>query len=138
MGRLLLAIFVGVVVNGLLVFGVELLNTLVHPLPAGLNPQNVQQVRTYIESGAVPITSLLMVLLAYAAGAFGGGFVASKLAPRRGLMPALVIGQISLVFVIVNLIQFPHQIWFMLVSVLIPIPAAWAGGKAAHARGGMK
>ncbi len=138
MGRLLFALLVGIIVNGALVFGVESLSTLLHPLPAGLDPRNVAQMRDYIESGGVPITGLLMVVFAYAVGAFGGAFVASKLAPNRGLMPALVIGQISLVFVIINLITFPHPIWMMLASVLVPLPSAWYGGKVARARGGMK
>ncbi len=138
MGRLLFALLVGVIVNGLLVFGVESLSTLLHPLPAGLDPKNVNQLRAYLDSGGVPITAMVMVVLAYAIGAFGGAFAATKLAPRRGLMPALVIGQISLVFVIVNLITLPHPIWMMIASVLVPMPAAWGGGKAAHARGGMK
>ncbi len=111
MGRLLLAIFVGVVVNALLVFGVQSLGTPVHPL---------------------------LVLAAYAVGAFGGGFVATKLAPRRGLMPALVVGQIALVLVLWNVLTSAQSVLVILASLLIPVLLAWAGGKAAHARGGMK
>lgn len=138
MGRLLLALLVGVIVNGVLVAGVQLLSGVIHPLPPGVNASDMNQMRDYIASGAVPITAMLMVLLSYAVGAFGGGFVATKLAPNRGLMPALVIGQISLVFIIINLVQIPHPIWMMLASVLVPLPSAWYGGKVAHARGGMK
>lgn len=138
MGRLLFALLVGVIVNGLLVFGVESLGTLLFPLPAGLDATNVNQLRDYLASGGVPVTALVMVVLAYLLGAFGGAFAATKLAPRRGLMPALVIGQISLVFVIINLLTLPHPMWMMIASVLVPLPAAWAGGRAAGARGGMK
>ncbi len=111
MGQLLLAIFAGVVVNALLVFGVQSFGTQVHPV---------------------------LVLVAYAVGAFGGGFVATKLAPRRGLMPALVIGQIALVFVLWNVLTSAQAVLIILASLLIPIPLAWFGGKAAHARGGLK
>ncbi len=138
MGRLLFALLIGVIVNGLLVFGVESASTLLHPLPEGLDPKNVNQLRAYLASGGVPVTAMVMVVLAYLVGAFGGAFAATKLAPNRGLMPALVIGQISLVFVIINLITLPHPVWMMIASVLVPIPGAWAGGRAAHARGGLK
>lgn len=111
MGQLLLAILVGVVVNAALVFGVQSLGTPVNPL---------------------------LVLAAYAAGAFGGGFVATKLAPRRGLMPALVVGQIALVTVLWNVMTSAYSVLIILVSLLIPVLLAWFGGKAAHARGGLK
>jgi hypothetical protein len=138
MGRLLFALLVGVIVNGLIVFGVESASALLHPMPAGFDASNVAQMRAYLASGGVPVTAMVMVVLAYLLGAFGGAFAATKLAPRRGLMPALVIGQISLVFVIINLITLPHPVWMMIASVLVPMPAAWAGGRAAHARGGLK
>lgn len=111
MGQLLLAIFAGVVVNSALVFGVQSVNTPVNPL---------------------------LLLAAYAVGAFGGGFVATKLAPRRGLMPALVVGQIALVVVLFNVLSSAQSVLIILASLLIPIILAWFGGKAAHARGGMK
>ena len=138
MGRLLLALLVGVIVNGVLVAGVQMLSGVVHPMPPGLDASDMNQMRDYIASGTVPITAMVMVLVSYVAGAFGGGFVATKLAPNRGLMPALVIGQISLVFIIINLVQIPHPIWMMVASVVVPLPSAWYGGKTAHARGGMK
>jgi len=138
MGRLLFALLVGVIVNGLIVFGVESVSTLLHPLPQGFDASNVGQMRAYLASGGAPVTAMVMVVVGYLLGAFGGAFAASKLAPNRGLMPALVIGQISLVFIIINLITLPHPMWMMIASVLVPIPGAWAGGRAAHARGGMK
>jgi MFS family permease len=138
MGRLLFALFVGLLVQGVLVFAIESMGALLHPLPAGLDVSNAEQLRAYMESGEAPFTALLMVVFAYAVGAFGGGFVATKLAPRRGLMPALVIGQIALVLVVINLFAYPHPVWMMIASVVVPLPSAWLGGRAAHARGGLK
>ncbi len=111
MGQLLLAIFVGVVVNAALVFGVQSLITPMNPV---------------------------LLLVAYAVGAFAGGFAATKMAPRRGLMPALVVGQIALVLVLWNVVSSAQPVLIILAGLLIPIVAAWFGGKSAHARGGMK
>ena len=138
MGRLLFAILVGVLVQGLIVAGVELTSSLLFPLPAGLDPANNAQLAAYLRSGAVPVAAMLMVLAAYAAGAFGGAFVATKIAAQRRLTPALVIGQLSLVFVIWNLVVLPHPIWMAIVSVIIPVPLAWLGGRAAGARSGRR
>ncbi len=136
MRRLLLAILAGVVTNGLLVWAVELLSTVVFPLPAGVDPRNSAQLADYLRSGAVPVGAMVVVIVAYAVGAFGGGYVATRVAHNRGLMPALVIGQLSLVFVIVNLVMLPHPLWMAVASVLVPVPLAWLGGRAAGARGG--
>lgn len=138
MGRLLYALFVGMVVCVVIVFGIESIGTLLNPLPDGIDARDVNQVRDYMASGGASFTAMFMVLLAYIAGCFGGAYVATKLAPRRGLMPALVIGQIALVLVIVNLITIPHPIWMVVATLLVPLPSAWAGGRAARARGGMK
>ena len=134
MGRLLLAVAAGLVALFVLVAAVELSSSLLFPLPAGLDPTNTAQVADYLRSGSVPVLALGMVVLAYAIGAFGGAFVATRLAHQRGLAPALIIGQLCLVFVIVNLVQLPHPLWMAVLSVLVPMPAAWWGGRAAGAR----
>jgi hypothetical protein len=138
MGRLLFALLIGLIVHTALVAGVQLVGSLINPLPPGVDASSMVQMRDYLAAGGIPLVAMLMVLLSYAAGNFGGAFVASKLAPNRGLMPALVIGQISLVLVIINLVMMPHPIWMSVASVCIPLPLAWLGGRAAHARGGLK
>lgn len=134
MGRLLLGIVAGVLVQGLLVAGVEFASSLLFPLPDGLDPTNMSQLADYLRSGSVPVVSQLFVVVAYIVGAFGGAFVATRIAHHRGFIPALVIGQLSLVFVIWNVVVLPHALWMAVLSVLVPMPSAWAGGKAAGAK----
>ena len=134
MGRLVLGVLAGLLALFVLVAGVELLSTLLFPLPPGLDPTNTAQLADYLRSGSVPALALVLVVLAYTVGAFGGAFVATRIAHQRGLTPALIIGQLCLVFVIWNLVQLPHPLWMAVLSLLVPMPAAWAGGRGAGAK----
>lgn len=134
MGRLIFGIVAGLIVQGVLVAAVEFGSSLLFPLPDGLDPNNMAQLADYLRNGGVPIAAQLFVIVAYIVGAFGGAFVATRIAHHRGFVPALVVGQLSLVFVIWNLVVLPHALWMAVLSVLVPMPSAWAGGKAAGAK----
>jgi hypothetical protein len=72
---------------------------------------------------------MLLVLLAYATGAFGAGYVAAKTAKDQQMLMALIAGFILLIFGVVNLMEIPHPLWFAIASLILYLPIAWLGSK---------
>lgn len=134
MRQLLLALAAGVVTNGVVVWVVQALRSLLFPLPAGMDARNLTQVQNFYASSAAPMGVNLLVVASFLLAAIAGGFVANRLAPKRGLMPALVVGQLALIIVVVNLIGAPHPTWVWLAALLVPVPFAWVGGRLGGGR----
>jgi hypothetical protein len=74
---------------------------------------------------------LLAAMLAYTA-LFGaaGAWVTAWLAPRRPMMHAVILGVIALLLALTATTVFwaTAPAWYHVLSVLLVLPAAWAGG----------
>jgi hypothetical protein len=71
---------------------------------------------------------LMFVLMAYALGAFFGGFISSII--ENGILSSVITGMLLLAGGIINLTMVQHPMWFTITSLLIYIPLAIAGGKS--------
>ncbi len=78
---------------------------------------------------AMPTSAFLMILLAYAAGTFVGGSVASRVARSRAWRYAGSIGALILLFALLNIMMVPHPLWFT-VAVIVVMPLAVALARA--------
>ena len=131
MWRFVAGVVVGAVVAMVVVMLVESIGHVLFPPPAGIqamDPADLAGVMAQIPAGA-----LLMVLLAWAAGALAGGFVAAKIAAWRRPLAALLVGGLLLAGGVWTMVYIPHPVWMMVLGVLLPLPAAWAGAWAAGA-----
>jgi surface polysaccharide O-acyltransferase-like enzyme len=82
--------------------------------------------------GALVSNAVLGVSLFYVAlFAVTGCYLAARLAPQRPMDHALVLGVLGLAFTIVNALSMwsAAPAWYHVVSVLVVMPYAWAGGR---------
>jgi hypothetical protein len=125
MVRSIVGVVVGFLVANVVTWAVELLSLLVYPLPAGLDMNDTEAVRTYI--GTMPSGAFPFVLLAWFAGAFCGAWLAARIARRAPLAHALAIGVIQLAAGLYNLLTLPHPTWFWVAGLLaFPVAAVAA------------
>jgi hypothetical protein len=122
--RKILGVVAGVVAGGLVVFAVEAVGHAVFPPPPGLDTSDPETMKTMMQS--LPVGALLCVVVAWVLGAFAGGAVAALVG--RSLGPALVTGALQLLFGIVTMVMIPHPLWMIALGIVLPLPAAWAGG----------
>jgi hypothetical protein len=127
MGRRILAIVVGVIVGGIVVFAVESISHLIYPPPTGVDMNDKEAMKAYV--AMLPIGALLFVLLAYVLGSLAGGWAAAKFARDSNLRLSMTVGAVLLLFGIMNLVMIPHPLWFAVLSILVFLPAAYLGGK---------
>jgi hypothetical protein len=121
--RNLAAVCLGLVVAFLLVVGVELFSSIVHPLPPGFGgtqDEMCQHVANY------PQWVLAVVVPLWAFTAFLGTWTARKIG---GLYAALAVGLLLFAGLVLNISMLPYPIWFKIANLLaIPI-AIFAGSR---------
>jgi hypothetical protein len=83
-------------------------------------------------AGRVDEVPVLLLIMGYV-GLFAvtGCYLAARLAPGRPMLHALVLGALGLVFNVAGTVAMWHTApaWFHVVSLLLVMPYAWAGGR---------
>jgi uncharacterized membrane protein required for colicin V production len=121
-----LGVIFGLLLGGQINMALIMASSKVIPLPAGINPQNIQSLKAGIHL-MQPI-HFLMPFLAHALGTLVGAFIAAKLAKSAHKKMALIVGAISLLGGIAAVFMIPAPVWFSAVDLLLAyIPMAYLG-----------
>lgn len=130
--RNVLATVAGLVVGMCLNMALAMLNSYVlFPMPAGVTFEDAPGFAAYVAS--LPPVAFLVVIAAHVGQAALGAWVAARLAARRPLIPALVIGALTAVACVMNLLQLPGPAW-MWIEVPLCLAAPYALGRAEERR----
>ena len=113
--RKVIAAVVGILAAFALVMAIEGLGYELYPLPDGLDTQNLDQMRKYVES--LPPQALLIVLSAWIVATVGGGLLACIIAKVKPLLFASLIGLFILGGSIYTMLEIPHPTWFMAAAI---------------------
>jgi len=127
MGRKILGGIVGIIVAVAFVAAVEALAHALYAPPGVQAPEGKEAMKAFVD--ALPIGAFLMVLLAHLLGSLAGSLAATLTSGRSSILPGMVVGGLLLVSGIVNLTMVPHPVWFMVVDVLLFLPAAYLGAR---------
>ena len=123
MGRTLLAVLAGAVVMWLTVFALEFAGHALFPPPPGLNPQDQADLAAII--ARAPAGAMAMLVLAWVAGAFTGGYTAARISHRHRRGAAVAVAVLVMLGVCGMVVLVPeHPLWVSALGLLLPIPAA--------------
>ena len=115
--RKIAAVVVGILLTSLVVGLVQQLGHYLYPLPAGTDPNDPEAIKKYVENA--PFLAVFFVIISYAAGAFTGGFVATKIANDGKKIYALIIGVLFLFTSIYMMVTIPSPIWFWILGIAV-------------------
>ncbi|KUJ53450.1 hypothetical protein [Chryseobacterium sp. JAH] len=115
--RIILGVIAGIIAGSICVWGVETLNHILHPYPAGMKANDMEAFKSYIEN--LPFLGKFMVIMGYALGALFSGFISTKIAKNGKPTAAIICGLIFLSFTIYNMIVLPTPIWFWVLGILV-------------------
>jgi hypothetical protein len=133
--RSIAAIILGGVAASFLIMVLQIANTfLLFRFPEGVNPWDTESVTTYLKEHGIPTEALLGVLVSYVVASFVGGLVAGLIAGRAPFAHAAAIGMLLTVAGVMNLMAFPHPVWFWIASLAVYVPLALCGGALAARR----
>jgi hypothetical protein len=129
MGRSILAVFLGWATALFIIVVVEAAGHRLFPLPAGADIWNEAALRS--AGPEIPATALILVVLGWAVGALGGGFLAGRLVQRAQVGHALLVALVVLGVAIWTMVTIPHPAWMWAASVLLVPAGGWLGGRLA-------
>lgn len=115
--RIILGVIAGIIAGSVCVWGVETVNHILHPYPAGMKANDMEAFKSYIEN--LPFLGKFMVIVGYALGALVSGFISTKIAKNGKPTAAIICGLIFLSFTIYNMIVLPTPIWFWVLGILV-------------------
>lgn len=127
----MLAIVVGMLVGMTVNMAIiELNSRYLFPLPDGVDPTNIEQLRSYIPD--MPVGSALMVMVAHLSQALFGGAVAARLAASKPIMMAMWVGLFSMIGGISAFYMIGGPTWMLIELPLYLVVAFGAGYFAAR------
>lgn len=127
----LAGLIVGMVFN-LVVVGVDFI---LYPMPEGVDFQDTEGVAAYIKS--LPLLALLIVLVAHLGQAFFGGWVAAILSRNNPMMVAMIVGGLSLIAGLINMLELSLPAW-MWIEMPLYLVVAWIAAKLELKRRGSR
>ena len=122
MCAVLVGLLAGMAFNMVLV----ILNTLLYPIPEGVDFSNADAMAKYFSS--LPLVAFLIVMIAHIGQAFVGGYVAASISKSSPMLVAMIVGSISLLAGVYNMMSLPLPVW-MWVEVPLYLIAAYAAAK---------
>lgn len=117
MVRQILSVLVGLLTVSVVVGLVQALGHYAIPMPEGVDANDPEVVKDYIDENPL---AMVFVLLSYAAGAFLGGFVATLIAKDNSRSPVFIIGALFVLVTIYMMFIIPSPFWFWILGI-----AAW-------------
>lgn len=131
----IVAVVAGVVVAGLVIFGVEWMGHRLFPLPSDIDATDMESIKANAER--IPAGAQMAVCLAWALGTLAGSFAATKIVKPNEVgnwspfRPALIVGLIMMAAAIVNLVSIPSPVWMWIAGLVVFLPAAMIGWRLA-------
>jgi hypothetical protein len=101
-------------------------------LPTGLDPANpATKVALEAAIAKAPLNAMLAMVAGYFLAAFGGGFIARKIASAKTIRPSLMVGLLVLAATLLNFAMLKHPTMMVVLGALAPMPGAWMGARVA-------
>ena len=124
--KLLLAVIAGLIVGSVVNMGIILLSGHLIPPPAGADTTTAEGLKASIH--LFEPRHFVFPFLAHAIGTLAGAWLATKLAPSFGWIPAMTVGALFFLGGVISARMIPAPVWFVAVDlVLAYFPAAWLG-----------
>jgi hypothetical protein len=127
--RSVLGIVLGLIIGGIVITGVQMVNILIHPVPAGLDPANPDDLKLVLTH--LPVTALIGLLLSYLFGVFFAAFAAAKVAGRSEVLHGFIISLIFAFAGIRNFNAISAPTWVVIAAFVIFFGAGFMGSSFA-------
>ena len=130
-------VLIGVIGGMVFMMGLHHASSLVYPIPEGLDMMSsdpAQQERLAAWIGTLPAGAFVLALTAHGLGCMGGAALATLIAGRRSLVPALVVGAVFTVAGVMNIQAMPHPAWFPFVDLPVYLALAYLAGRLLRRR----
>lgn len=128
------AVLVGLVAAMFLIAGVEVVSSIFHPFPSGVDPTDYEVCTAHV--ARYPAWVLLLVVLGWGLTTFLSAWLATRLGSGRHRAHGIVVGSILLALAVTNMSMLPYPIWFWACNLVIfPLGFYWGAKMGGHRPG---
>lgn len=125
--RNVLAVLAGLATGMVTNMALVMLNAhVLFPMPAGIDMNDPVQMNAYI--APLPATAFILVVAAHLGQSFVGGWTAARLGASKPMLLAMIIGVLSLVGGVMNMMQLDLPNW-MYAELPLYLVVAWLAGR---------
>jgi MFS family permease len=124
-GKNILGIILGLAVAMTSFMLFETIAHFAYPLPSHVNTNDAESMKNYMPT--IPTGALSLVLTGWIVGSVLAGYFAKMVSKNPSNRNAIILGLILESATIFNFILLPHPTWFIILSLLILIPAVFVG-----------
>ena len=129
--RTLLGVLAGALAMLVAIIAIEFAGQLLFPPPPGLDPRDPAQLEQVM--ALLPFGAKALVVLAWAVGAFVGGWIAARIARAHPRIAAGVVGALVVIGVAMMVLEMPaHPLWMSACGLLLPLPLALLAARLAR------
>lgn len=114
--RSVFAVFAALALALLLVIGVELLSSVFHPLPEGLDPHDPAVICEHV--ARYPPAVLFGAGLLWGLAVFLSAWLATRLGAARHPAHGVLVGSVLLAAAVANMLMLPYPAWFWVLNLI--------------------
>lgn len=114
--RGLAAVVMGLVMTFVVTFGIEWINTLIHPFPPGPDYRDPAVMKAAI--AALPASALVVKLVGWLVSGIASTWLATRIA-RGDHRPGWILGVLLVAAAVGNMMAIPHPVWFWGTALLL-------------------
>ncbi len=122
---LILPVVIGSVTGIIAISSGEIYLHHLFPYTPGTNENEAHSLALAIKQ--MPAKAFQLLLVNYMLGSFLAGFIATLLARRINVIPAIVVGVVLTLSAIFNIITLPHPLWFSVANLMVYLPFSYFG-----------
>lgn len=123
--RNFLAVLAGLAAAIVIFLLAESLNGVMHPMPANVNPKDPTALKAFYLNR--PLSLWLLVLAGWFSGSFLCGLLIRLISRHARRTLPLIAGGILTLSAIANFLSLPHPAWFIILGLLVFLPATLLG-----------
>ncbi|MDG2424540.1 MAG: hypothetical protein P8M22_11230 [Phycisphaerales bacterium] len=128
--RSIIAVVIGLIAGMIFNMALVVLNIALYPMPEG-GWDDPDMVAIYFFK--LPFMAFFIVLVAHVGQAFVGGLIAALVSSKAPVLCAMIVGSISLILGILNMMSLPLPAW-MWIEMPLYLIAAYAAARLATNR----
>ena len=123
--RSVIAVVLALILALALIIGIELVSSMLHPLPPGLDPGDPEVLKGHVVR--YPPWVLLLAGLGWGLTTLLSAWLATRLGAQRHAAHGILVGSILLVAAIANMLMLPYPMWFWILNLVV-LPASFCLG----------
>jgi hypothetical protein len=123
--RSVIAVVLALIVALALIIGIEVMSSILHPLPPGLDPADLEVLKGHVVR--YPPWGLLLVGLGWGLTTLLSAWLATRLGSGRHPAHGILVGSILLSAAIANMLMLPYPMWFWILNLVV-FPASFCLG----------